>query len=81
MTIFVKTVKAGQLPDDWQVEMGLAADSQVRVVIEAVRPSRSREEIEVMLERLRRLKPITVEGDVTAFIRSERDRLDGRNSR
>lgn len=81
MNILVKTVRAGQLPDGWQVEMGLAPDSQVLVKIEEVHPSRSREEIEAVLEKLRQLKPIAVDGDVTTFMRSERDRLDGRNSR
>lgn len=81
MNVLVKTVRAGQLPDGWQDEMGLAADSQVRVVIEEVRPSRSREDIEALLADLRKIKPVAIEGDITAFIRAERDRIDGRNSR
>jgi hypothetical protein len=81
MTVFVKTVTAGQLPEGWQAEMGLAADRQVRVVIEAVPPTRSREEIEDLLADLHKIKPVAIEGDITAFIRAERDRIDGRNSR
>ncbi|MGQ0671476.1 MAG: hypothetical protein ACT4N2_01155 [Hyphomicrobium sp.] len=81
MTIFVKTLKAGQLPEGWQKELGLAADKQVRVAIEEVRPKRSPEEIEEMLERLRQIKPVKIDGDITEFIRSERERIDGRNLR
>jgi hypothetical protein len=79
MNILVKTVKAGQLPDGWQTEMGLAADSQVRVVIEAVSLSRAPEEVDALLADLRKIKPVSIEGDITSFIRSERDRIDGRN--
>lgn len=81
MTNLVKTMKADQLPDDWQAEMGLAPDAQVRVAIEEVRPKRSPEEVERMLERLHSIRPVAVEGDITEFIRSERERIDGRNLR
>jgi hypothetical protein len=80
MTIFVKTVKAGQLSEGWRAEMGNAADCQVRVMIEPVRHSRSREDIEALLQDLRKIKPVAIEGDITAFLRGERDRIDGRNS-
>lgn len=79
MNILVKTVNAGQLPDGWQVEMGLAADSQVRVVIEEVKPKRSPEEIEALLADLQSIKPLKIDGDITTFIREERERIDGRN--
>lgn len=81
MTIFVKTVKASQLPKDWQAELGLASDAQVRVAIEEVQPKRSPEDVDRMLERLRSIKPVKINGDITEFIRSERERIDGRNLR
>ena len=80
MNILVKTVKASQLPKDWQAELGLASDAQVRVAIEEVQPKRSPEEIDRMLDGLRSIKPVGVDGDITEFIRSERERIDGRNS-
>ena len=81
MNVFVKTVKASELPDGWQAELGLGSDVQVRVAIEEVQPKRSPEEIDRMLERLRSIKPVEVDGDITEFIRSERERIDGRNLR
>ena len=81
MNILVKTVKAGQLPEDWQAELGLANDAQVRVAIEEVQPKRSPEDVDRMLERLRSIKPVKINGDITEFIRSERERIDGRNLR
>jgi hypothetical protein len=81
MNILVKTVKAGQLPEDWQAELGLASDAQVRVAIEEVQPKRSPEDVDRMLERLRSIKPVKINGDITEFIRSERERIDGRNLR
>lgn len=81
MNIFVKTVKASQLPKDWQAELGLASDAQVRVAIEEVQPKRSPEDVDRMLERLRSIKPVKINGDITEFIRSERERIDGRNQR
>ena len=81
MTVLVKTMKADQLPDEWQAEMGLAADAQVRVAIEEVRPKRSPEEIEALLADLRSIKPVAIDGDITEFIRAERERIDGRNTR
>lgn len=77
----IKTMTAAELPEDWQEEMGLPPEARVRVAVEEVRPVLSPDEVEQMLEDLRRFNPIPIEGDVTAFIRSERDRIDGRNAR
>lgn len=81
MNILVKTVKASQLPKDWQTELGLSGDAHVRVAIEEVQQARSPETVDRMLERMRNLKPLHVEGDITEFIRAERERIDGRNLR
>ena len=77
----IKTIPASELPRDWREEMGLSPEARVRVAVEEIKPLRSPEEVEQMLQDLRRFIPIPVTGDVTTFIRAERDRLDERNAR
>jgi hypothetical protein len=79
MTLLVKTLKAGELPDGWRSELGLEADRQVRVAIDEVRPTPTPEEVKRLLEELNQLFPVTIDTDVTAFIRAERARIDGRD--
>jgi hypothetical protein len=79
MTIFVKTVQASELPAGWQVEMGLQADSKLRVAIEELPAVRPAAETERLLKQLSSIVPVTIDGGVTDFIRAERTRLDERN--
>lgn len=79
MTIFVKTVQASELPEGWQLEMGLLADSKIRVAIEALPASRPAADTERLLKQLASIVPVAVDETVTDFVRNERARLDGRN--
>lgn len=78
MTMLIKTVPAGQLPPAWQHELGLGPDAPVRVAIEAMPWTRAPEEVARLLGLLDKLEPVDAGGEVTAFIRSERERLDTR---
>lgn len=79
MADIVKEVFAGELPKEWQAELGVSADVLVRVSIEEVSPRRSPEEVERLLTELRDIKPVSIEGDSTDFIRRARDRIDVRS--
>jgi hypothetical protein len=78
MNALVKTVLASELPASWQAELALPADRQVKISIQELPPKRSPQEIERMQKRLNAIKPVKILGDVTAFIREERERIDGR---
>ncbi|MEW5964324.1 MAG: hypothetical protein AB1749_12250 [Pseudomonadota bacterium] len=78
MTMLIKTLPAGQLPQAWQHELGLGPDAPVRVAIEAMPWIRAPQEMARLLGTLDNLEPVDVGGDVTSFIRAERARLDAR---
>lgn len=80
MTIMTKTLRASELPADWQRELGIDLDRLVKVEIEELDPAPPTREAEELIAGLMSIVPVTIEGDVTAFIRAERDRIDGRGS-
>ena len=79
MTIFSKTNRAAELSDALRKEIGVDASRLLRIAIEEVADERSPSEVEALRAGLRSIVPVDVDGDVRSFIRSERDRLDGRN--
>lgn len=80
MTILTKTIAAGELPADWQRELGLAADRMVKVEIAEAPEQRSQAEIDRLIGELKAIVPVESPGDATALIRAERDRIDGRST-
>ena len=81
MTTLVKTVRASELPTDWQTELGVPADDIVTVSITGdAPPKRSDEEKQRLLAILHAIRPVKIDEDSTTFIRRERDRIDGRGS-
>jgi hypothetical protein len=81
MTILSRTIRAAELSESLRKEIGVGADQLVKIAIEEVADERSPAEIAALQEGLWSIVPGDIEGDVTSFIRSERDRLDGRNAR
>lgn len=79
MTIMTKTMKASELPVDWQRELGISLDRVVRIEIEEVPAVRSQVDVERLMAELQAIVPTPSDGDVTEFIRAERDRIDGRS--
>jgi hypothetical protein len=79
MTTLIKTVPASELPAGWQAELGLSDRDLVRVEIQEVGLAAELEATTQALQRLRAMKPAPARINSTEFIRSERDRIDGRN--
>jgi hypothetical protein len=79
MTTLIKTVPVSELPAGWQAELGLSDRDMVRVEIQEVAPRVEPDVPSKALQRLRGIRPAPARINSTELIRSERDRIDGRN--
>lgn len=79
MSNIVKTVSVAQLPESWRRELGAGSDALVRVELVEMEAKRSEVEVGRLLALLNSVTPVSIEGDVTSFVRFERDRLDERS--